>query len=373
MEKTASIWECFSSLRDPRGNRRKKKHPLLSVVAITLCASIAGADDWDKVAAFGKAREDWLKTFLDLPNGVPSYKTFERVFAVLSPRGLNSCLLRWLRHCCGVLDIDHIAIDGKLLRSSDSEAKGLGMLHLVSAWAAKAKLSLGQVAVEGKSNEITAIPELLKLLNLKGALVTIDAIGCQKAIASQIVDQGGDYVLTVKDNQPKLAADILNTFTTAQEADFEGLDLDEYETIDRGHGRVEKRSYSVLSNLQLIQSKDEWKNLAVIGLCYSERTVNGKTSEELRLFIGSRLAKAQIYADVLRGHWGIENNLHWQLDVTFGEDDSSVINRNAAQNLALVRKWALSLLLRQRDKDSVSTRRYNAALTVEALQRILNG
>jgi len=373
MEKTKSIRECFSSLRDPRRSRRKKKHPLLSIVAITLCASIAGADDWPKVVTFAQERQGWLETFLDLQGGIPSRKTFERLFAALSPRGLNSCLFRWLSGCADVLGIDHIAIDGKALRSSDCDAKGLTMLHLVSAWATKAKLSLGQVAVEGKSNEITAIPELLKLLDLKGALVTIDAIGCQKSIARQIVEQGGDYVLTVKDNQPKLAADILSSFAQAQEADFEGYAHDDYETVGRGHGRLEKRSYAVLYNLDLIEGKDDWLSLAVIGMCYRERTVAGKTSEELHLFIGSRKANARVYAEALRGHWGIENNLHWRLDVSFGEDGCSVHDRNAAQNLALLRKWALALLQRHKDKDSISTTRYKAALSTAFLQQIIQG
>ncbi len=368
-----SIWRCFSGLRDPRASRRPKKHPLLSIVAIALCAALAGAADWPQVVAFASSRRDWLGTFLELPHGIPSRSTFERLFAALSPRGLNHCLRLWLRGCAGVLDVEHIAIDGKTLCGSGDAAHGLGLLHLVSAWATRAKLSLGQVAVEGKGNEITAIPELLKLLNLRGALVTIDAMGCQKGIARQIVEAGGDYVLTVKDNHRNLVTDILTVFTTADMADYKGYACDSYETQERRHGRLEKRSYTVMYNPDGITELEQWEKLSVIGMCYSERTVGEKTSHELRLFIGSRRASAQVYGEALRGHWGIENNQHWQLDVTFGEDASSISNRNTAQNVALLRKWALGLLKRHPDKDSIAVKRYRAALDPDYLQQIIQG
>jgi predicted transposase YbfD/YdcC len=368
-----SIWRCFSGLRDPRASRRAKKHPLLSIVAIALCAAVAGANDWPQVVAFARARRDWLGTFLELPHGIPSRSTFERVFAALSPRGLTHCLRLWLRGCAGVLSLDQIALDGKTLCASGDGAAGLGPLHLVSAWATKAKVSLGQVAVAGGSNEITAIPELLSMLDLRGALVTVDAMGCQKGIARQVVDQGGDYCFTVKDNHPTLATDILTCFTTADEANYVGYEHDCYETVERGHGRLEKRSYSVLYDLDGIGERDQWEGLSAIGLCYSERTVGDQTSHELRLFIGSRRASAQVYGGAMRGHWGIENNCHWQLDVTFGEDASSIRDRNAAQNFALLRKWALNLLKRHPDKDSIAVKRYRAALDANYLQEIIQG
>jgi predicted transposase YbfD/YdcC len=367
-----SLWRCFSGLRDPRASRRAKKHPLLSLVASALCAAIAGADDWPQVAAFACRRRDWLGTFLELPHGVPSRSTFERVFAALSPRGLTHCLRLWLRGCAGLLGLGPLALDGKALCGSGGGA-GLGPLHLVSAWATQAKVCLGQVAVAGKSNEITAIPELLRMLDLRGALVTLDAMGCQKALARQVVDQGGDYCFTVKDNQPTLARQILTAFTTADEANYVGYEHDCYETEERGHGRLEKRSYSVLYNLGGLGEREQWEKLSVVGMCYSERTAGDHTSEELRLFSGSRRASAKAYGEALRGHWGIENNCHWQLDVTFGEDDSSIRNRTGAQNFALLRKWALSLLHRQQEKDSIAVMRYNAALDVSYLQRILQG
>jgi predicted transposase YbfD/YdcC len=305
-DRPVSIWRCFATLRDPRSSRRQKKHLLLDIVAIALCAVLAGAEDWPQVVAFGRQRRDWLQTFLSLPHGIPSRSTFERVFAALAPAGLQSCLLRWLHGCAQAAGLDQIAIDGKALRHSGSVAQGLGPLHLVSVWATQAHLSLGQVAVGAKSNEITAIPRLLQLLDLRGALVTIDAMGCQKAIAQQIVDGGGDYALTVKDNQPGLSEDILASFVAAQDKDFAGCAYDVYETQERGHGRVEKRSYTVLYDLEGIRDRAQWAELTAIGMCYSERVIGEKTSAELRLFIGSRRASAQQYGVALRGHWGIE-------------------------------------------------------------------
>jgi predicted transposase YbfD/YdcC len=372
-DKPISIWSCFRTLRDPRRSQRQKKHKLLDIVAIALCAVIAGADDWPHVVTFAKERRDWLKTFLDLTNGVPSRKTFERVFAGLAPHGLQSCLLLWLHHCTRGLGLDHIAIDGKTLRHSGNAAAGLGALHLVSAWATKAGLSLGQVAVDAKSNEITAIPLLLRLLNLEGALVTIDAMGCQKDIAAQVVDAGGDYGLTVKENQPGLYGDILDTFAQAQEDNFAGWDWDCYQSEERGHGRLEKRSYTVLYDLDGIADRDSWKHLRVIGLCYSERTVGEETTEEMRLFIGSRRASAKSWGGWMRGHWGIENGLHWHLDLSFGEDDSCIHDRNAAENFALLRKWALVLLKRHPSQDSIAVKRYNATLNPDFIQKVLKG
>lgn len=366
-----SILRCFSSLKDPRVNRRKR-HQLLDIIAIALCAVIAGADSWTQIALFGRKRIDWLKTFLALPNGIPSHDTFERVFDRLDPAALQRCLLSWLRGWAEQLGAKHLAIDGKTLKGS-AGLGDLGPLQLVSVWATEVHLSLGQVAVGAGSNEITAIPQLLGLLELRGALVSIDAMGCQKQIAGAIVAAGGDYLLTVKANQRRLRADILEAFAQAQEKDYQGVGHDEHETVEEGHGRRERRTYTVLYDTEQVRDKDKWPKLRVIGLCYSERTVGGKTSEELRLFIGSKKASARYYGKRLRGHWGIENNLHWQLDVTFREDDNRVRKRHAAQNAALLRRVALSLLKRHPSKDSIATKRYDAALDMSFLQEVLKG
>jgi predicted transposase YbfD/YdcC len=367
-----SIRKHFAGLRDPRLNRRKR-HLLADILTIAVCAVIAGANNFPQIEAFGKRRRDWLARFLALPNGIPSHDTFERLFQRLCPDAFQRCFLGWLRALHARLGGDHFAIDGKTLRHSGSPANGLGPLHLVSVWATQANLTLGQVAVDAKSNEITAIPRLLELLDLHGALVTLDAMGCQKEIARQITEGGGDYVLTVKENQGHLYADILDCFVRAIEADFAGVPHDRYEAEERGHGRHERRCYEVIYDPQGLRDEQAWAGLCVVGHCYSERTVGGQTSCEGRYFIGSRRASAREYGQALRGHWRIENNLHWQLDVTFREDDSRIRDRNAAENFALLRRVALSLLKRHPGKGSLATKRYTATLDEGFLEEVVQG
>jgi predicted transposase YbfD/YdcC len=362
----------FRRLKDPRVTGRCK-HLLLDVVTIALCAVIAGADNPEQVAAFGRTRKDWLKTFLALPNGVPAHDTYERLFAALDPLAFQHCFQRWMQAVCAALNLKQIAIDGKTLRGSGERASGLGPLHLVSAWATENHLSLGQVAVDTKSNEIIAIPELLKLLDLHGALVTIDAMGCQKKIASQIVAGGGDYLFPAKENQPHLLADIQACLQRAFEAGSFKIPGHTFETFEKGHGREERRCYTVLHDPEGIRNKDAWAKLTTIGMCTNIRTVNGETSEEVHYFISSRRLTAQLAGKALRGHWGIENNLHWQLDVTFREDENHVLNRNGAQNMALLRRLAVGLLKGHPSKQSLANKRYQAALDANFLEEILRG
>jgi predicted transposase YbfD/YdcC len=365
-----SIPTFFAKLKDPRRAHRRLHH-LQDIVVIALCAVIAGAQDWQEIETFGRKRKDWLRRFLDLPNGIPSHDTFERVFDRLQPQAFQERFRAWVRAVSEALRIRHVAIDGKTLRGSGS-AK-LGPLHLVSAWATAQRLALGQVAVDGKSNEITAIPALLELLDLHGALVTIDAMGCQKDIAAKIVAGGGDYALTVKDNQPHLLEDIQACFERALDQDFAGLEHDTYETRQRGHGRVEYRCYTVLHCTEGIRHADEWAGLTTIGMCYRERTVAGQTTGEARYFIGSKKASAKYYGKGLRNHWGIENSLHWQLDVNFQEDRNRVTRRHAAENLALLRRLTLSLLQAHPAKLSIAKKRFAAALDPDFLEEILRG
>jgi predicted transposase YbfD/YdcC len=363
-----AIVKFFRKLKDPRVKRRKK-HLLMDIIAIAICAVIAGCDDWQQIETFGDNRREWLKQFLPLANGIPSHDTFERVFDRIDPVAFQACFRDWMNALCDALGLKHIAIDGKTLCGSRSGK--LKALHLVSAWAVNNHLSLGQVATSEKSNEITAIPQLLELLSLKGALVTIDAMGCQKDIAAKIVAGGGDYVLTVKDNQPSLLSDIQDGFIQAHDTDFAGLDYDEYETTDRGHGRIEKRSYTIIKNPTTLQQKDLWAELKVIGMCVSTRIVKDKESTEVRYFIGSRIASAKKYGATLRGHWSIENNLHWQLDVSFDEDNNRVTKRHGAENLSLLRKLALTLLKRHPDKRSIACKRLAAAFNPNFLEEVL--
>jgi predicted transposase YbfD/YdcC len=300
------IKKHFRKLRDPR-RQHGRLHRLLDLVVIAIAAVTGGADTWREMAAFGRRHESWFKRFLALEHGIASHDTFERVFARLDPAVFQCCLRGWLVALSEVLQCAQIAIDGKTLRGSRPGKDNLGPLHLVSAWATQNHLVLGQVAVEGKSNEITAIPRLLELLELQGAVVTIDAMGCQKEIAAKIRQRGGHYVLTVKENQPHLLQDIQESLVQAHESEFAGVAHSVYDSESKGHGRHEKRHVEVLQDVQGIRGKEAWKDLRAIGMCFTERTVKGKTSSEVRYFIGSQKRSARYYALALRQHWGIEN------------------------------------------------------------------
>jgi predicted transposase YbfD/YdcC len=363
-----SIRRHFTSLEDPR-RKHGQRHNLLDIIVIAVCGVIANCNDWQDIETFAIKRKDWFARFLALPNGIPSHDTIERVFARLEPLALQRCLLNWLKAITAALNLKHVAIDGKTARHSGSPTRGLGALQIVSAWAVEQDLTLGQVVVAEGSNEIPTIPTLLELIDLHGALVTIDAIGTQTDIASKIVKGGGDYVLTVKDNQPHLREDIEACFTAAIEDDFEGVQHDEYQSEEAGHGRQEKRWYTVIYEPEGIRGQDQWEGLKAIGMCYSERTVNGKTSEDLRYFIGSRKMSARRYGDALRGHWGIENSQHWRLDVIFREDDSRIQKRDAQANFAMLRKLALSLLKRHPAKESIKRKRLAAACDTTFLEK----
>jgi len=366
----ASIKKHFRRLRDPRVEGRTK-HRLIDLLVMALCGIIANCDDWPDIALFAQQRAAWFRRFLALPGGIPAHDTFERVFAALNPRALEARCLAWLRAVAGLAGIEHIAIDGKSLRGSAGSK--LGALHVVSAWATQAHVSLGQVAVEGKGNEITAIPKLLELLDLDGALVTIDAIGCQKAIAKKVVAQGGDYALVVKANQERLLEDIQQTVTRALEGELPAGRVRQCTTTERGHGRHEERSCVVIEDVRGVRDRSEWSHLRVVGMCRRERTVSGETTTEVCYFIGSRRMAARRYLAALRNHWGIENNLHWQLDVSFHEDASRVENRHGAANLSLFRKLALSLLKQNPRKETIARKRKAAAVDPGYLAEIIAG
>ena len=364
------IKKYFAQLPDPRV-RGRTRHLLIDIVVLAVCGVIANCDDWPDIALFAHKRQAWFRRFLRLPNGVPSHDTFQRVFAQLDPCALERCCIHWLRAVAGLVGLGHIAIDGKTLCGSASSK--LGPLHLVSAWATQAGLALGQVAVDGKSNEITAIPRLLELLDLHGALVTIDAMGCQREIARAIVDGGGDYVLTVKGNQEHLLADIQTTVEQALDGALPGGVVQTYTTTGYAHGRQEERSYVVIHHVEGIRDRAAWPELTTVGMCYSERTIAGKSTTEVRYFIGSRRMKVRKYARVLRDHWRIENNQHWQLDISFREDASRIQQRNAAENFALLRRMALGLLKQNPTKQSIARKRKGAALDPGFLEEILAG
>ena len=368
--RVGSIQKHFRSLQDPRVVGRSR-HLLLDLIVLAICGVIGNCDDWPDIALFAQKREAWFRRFLRLPHGVPSHDTFERVFAALDPRAFERCCLAWLREVAGLVGAGHIAIDGKTLRGSAGSP--LGALHLVSAWATQANLTLGQVAVDGKSNEITAIPRLLALLDLEGALVTIDAIGCQKKVAQKIVAGGGDYVLVVKGNQGQLLEDVQQMVARALDGELPAGAVRTHTTREQGHGRQEERSCVVIEHVAGIGDRQAWPHLRAVGMCRRERTVEGRSSTEVCYFIGSRRMAARRYAQALRGHWGIENNLHWQLDVSFHEDGSRIENRHGAANFALFRKLALALLKQHPRKDSIARKRKAAALDPEFLAETLAG
>jgi predicted transposase YbfD/YdcC len=365
-----SIKKYFRRLKDPRVVGRSQ-HLLVDIIVLAICGVIGDCDDWQEIVLFAQKRLTWFKRFLQLPNGVPSHDTFERVFAKLDPRAFQCGCLAWLRAVSDLLGLGHIAVDGKTL--CGSAGSKFGPLHLVSAWATNANLTLGQVAVEGKSNEITAIPPLLELLDLRGALVTIDAMGCQKEIAKKIVAGGGDYVLAVKGNQAHLLEDVQATVERALNGELPAHLVLQHNTSERGHGRQENRSYVVVHHVKDIRDLRDWPELKTVCMCCTERTVNGETTAEVRFFIGSRKMGVRHYAKVLRDHWRIENNLHWQLDISLGEDASRIQQRHAAENFALLRKLALSLHKQNPTKDSIARKRKAAALDLKFLEEILAG
>ena len=372
-ERNGLFLECFGELEDPRLDRQKK-HKLLDIVATAVCAVIAGADSWVDVADFGKAKHAWLRTFLDLPNGIPSHDTFGRVFSLLDPVAFQQAFQAWVRA------IQHtvkgvVAIDGKTVRRSHDRAKGKQAIHLVSAWASENYLALGHVKVDDKSNEITAIPELLRVLELKGCLVTIDAMGCQRDIAKMIVDAGADYLLAVKGNQENLAEDVEQEFKHAHAQDFAHMDHLYFETVDKGHGRIEKRQYWYTHDIQGLGTLERWTDLAGMVMCRATRTLNGETSIEDRYFITSSTHNdVHKIAHGVRAHWGIENSLHWILDVAFLEDQSRIRTRFAAENMATIRKIALNAIKRNKTrKASARAKRKIAAWDDDFLKEILLG
>ena len=362
-----SVGRLFADLPDPRVERTRK-HALADILVITLAATIAGAESFEAVAAFGRAKRDWLARFLPLANGIPSADTFGRVFARLDPQAFGACVAGWMAGVCEAAGLKHIAVDGKAVRSAPRNTFS-GCLHLVSAWAAENRLILGQQAVADGSHEIAAIPELLRVLDLKGALVTIDAAGCQKEIARQVRDQGGDYLLAVKGNQPTLHDAVYAVFDRACEADFAGVKHDGSEEADDAHGRHEERYVTVVYEPKGLPP--EWPDVAAVVLVGREREVKGVRTDTAHYFVTSLRGTAAELGRLIRRHWSIENELHWTLDVTFREDASRTRAEHAGANLGLVRRVAVSLLKQDPGKDSMPTRRFRAALDERYLEQAL--
>jgi predicted transposase YbfD/YdcC len=353
------ILHHFALLSDPR-DCRYISHPLGDILTIALCATLAGATSFEDLEEFGRTKEAWLRSLgLTLPHGIPSHDTFRDLFRRLRPGAFQDCFTAWINAACARLGVPHVQIDGKALRGS----RGLGgtCLHLVSAWVGANSLTLGQVAVEDKSNEITAIPRLLQLLQLQGALVSIDAMGCQKEIAQAIRQTGADYLLQVKGNQPALQAEVDAAFRAAFAADYAGCTHDIWAQQFRGHGRVEEVVCQVLYDVAGLSAAADWIDLQAIVEVTRTKWEGAKETFEVAHYISSRKGKAEELGYATRGHWGIENGLHWVLDVVFREDDSRLKDRTAAENLGMLRRVAASLLRQDSSKGSIRGKLHRAA------------
>jgi len=367
-----SISVHFSSLPDPR-IERCKAHALVDILTIALCAVLCGAESWVDLETFGREKEPWLRTFLGLANGIPSHDTFARVFARLDPAAFERCFLEWVR-AVGPPPGGQVAVDGKTVRGSHDRASGKAALHLVSAWASASGLTLGQVAVDRKSNEITAIPALLDLLDLAGCVVSADAMGAQTAIAAQIIGKGGDYVLALKANQGQLHADVEGLFRRAEAEGFRDLPHTAAVAVEKGHGRIDKRVVRALGDrdyLDWLDGRARWAGLRSVAMVEATRRVGEERATERRYYISSLPPDAARLAAAIRRHRGVENRLHWVLDVTFGEDDSRMRAGHSARNFALVRKIALNLLRADPGKGSLATKRFMAALNPDYLASLL--
>lgn len=367
-----SIWEHFCVLPDPRVDRTKL-HKLEDILTIALCAVICGAETWVDIADFGRAKEAWLHTFLELPHGIPSHDTFGRIFAVLDPRGFERCFQSWIADLAGSSEGKLIAIDGKTIRRSLDRANGKAAIHMVTAWVHENHAVFAQVRTEDKSNEIKAIPRLLEMLNLKAATVTIDAIGCQRDIAQKVLDKDGHYVLAVKNNQESLYEDIRLFLDDAIENGFHGLQHDVYEQTEKGHGRIETRRCWTTGQTEWLGQRHSWPGLQSIAAVECSRKIGQTISTERRYFISSLPGRtAQRIAVAVRNHWCVENELHWSLDVCFGEDQSRVRIGNAAENLSRVRRLALTLLKQERTaKVGIKAKRLMAGWNENYLLKVL--
>jgi predicted transposase YbfD/YdcC len=373
MSDTLSLETCFGDVPDPRVVGRWD-HKLLDIIIIAVCAVITGAESWVEVETFGQLKQGWLKTFLELPKGIPTHDTFGRVFAALDAEAFQSSFARWVEGVFAAIRGQVVAIDGKTVRRSHDKTRGKAAIHMVSAWASETGIVLGQRQVDDKSNEITAIPELLHLLDVAGCIVTIDAMGCQKAIAQAIRDEKADYVLRVQDNQGNLHQDLQDWFAYADHIQFANLTYTYAETVNKDHGRIEIRRCWALSDaiaFECLRHYEGWADLRTIVRLQRERHIGDKIERESAYYISSLANDAHKLLDAIRSHWGIENSFHWVLDMTFGEDDSRIRMGDSPQNMAVLRHLALNILKNDPSKGSLRQKRYKAALDDTFLAHLL--
>lgn len=366
-----SISKFFGNLSDPR--KDNKRHKLIDIITIAICAVICNADSFEDLAEFGQAKHEWLKGFLDLPHGIPSADTFERVFSRICPQQFQNCFMQWIHAINELTHGQIIAVDGKTLRRSHDKGSAKSAIHMVSAWACANGLVLGQIKTEEKSNEITAIPELLRMLEIQGCIVTIDAMGCQKDICATIINQGADYVLSLKGNQGNLHRDVALFFQEKKQNGFKDKVFEHCETIDPDHGKIEIRRYWTTSDIDWLQGKENWPELKTICMVERERQFKEHTTRETSYYIGSISANASDFANAVRSHWSIENSLHWVLDVSFREDESRIRKGNAPENFAVLRHIALNMIKREtsRKRKSIKAKRLRAGWDNDYLLKVL--
>jgi predicted transposase YbfD/YdcC len=372
-EPLTSIQSCFGELEDPRVTGRCA-YPLIEIITIALCAVIAGADGWTEVETFGKSKVAWLKQFLPLANGIPSHDTFGDVFRMLNAEAFQRGFMRWTEQVFTVTPGQVIAIDGKTVRGSHDQTSGKAAIHMVSAWASENGITLGQLKVDAKSNEITAIPELLEVLNVTGCIVTIDAMGCQKKIAQKIRDGKADYVLCLKANQANFLQDVTDWFAYADQVKFQGMQHDYAETINKGHGRIDlRRCWTVTDPVAFdyIRHYEGWADVQTIVRIQRERRIGDKHEQQTSYYISSLPADAALILNAIRCHWSIENSLHWVLDVVFREDEGRIRKDNSSQNMVVLRHLALNILKQDSSKGSLKQKRYRAALEDSFLLHLL--
>jgi predicted transposase YbfD/YdcC len=369
--KRISLIECFADLPDPRVERGQL-HKLIDIVVISICAVISGAEGFTEMEEFGQVKEGWLRQFLELPNGIPSHDTFGRVWACIKPREFEARFRRWVQGVVQVSQGEIVGIDGKTVRQSYDRAAGRAAIELVSAWARRQRLTLGQVKVAEDSNEITAVPELLQVLELKGCIVTVDALNTQKEIAAEIRRQEADYVLALKDNHPTLRRQVADFLHAAQPGRTLNYEIDHHQTIDGEHGRIETRQYWQVEAPPHLHEYEQWPDLRSVGLVQATRKIGDAVSTEVRYYLSSLPVDAVRFAEAVRGHWSVENSCHWILDVVFGEDDCRVRTGHAPENLALLRRLALSLLSQEKTvRRGIKTKRLKAGWDDRYLLKIL--